>query len=103
MALPSASFGHMTPTFLLFETSFHCARYAFAKSCTPNEKWNTDLKPFFGSPFRPKNQASHGWTVEIAGTPAASAASETGLFVSGVEVERIRSTLFLLMSSRASW
>src|SRR3954470_24847991 len=93
----------MTPTFLLVEMRLHCDRYVFAKSPVPNEKWKTDLKPFFGSPLRPKNQASHGSTVEIAGTPAASAASETGLFVSGVEVVRMRSTLFLLISSRAIW
>ena len=41
---------------------------------------------------RPKYQASHGTTVEMHGTPAASHASETGLTTSGVDVVSIRST-----------
>ena len=51
---------------------------------------------------RPKYQASHGTTVEMHGTPAASHASETGLTVSGVEVVSIRSTLELLIRSLAT-
>ena len=52
---------------------------------------------------RPKYHASQGCTVETCGTPAASQASATGLFVSGVEVDSIRSTLLPLISALASW
>ena len=51
---------------------------------------------------RPKYHASHGTTVEMHGTPAASQASETGLTVSGVEVASIRSTLSPLIRSLAT-
>jgi hypothetical protein len=52
---------------------------------------------------RPKYQASHGMTVEMHGTPAASHASETGLTTSGVEVTSIRSILSLLINALANW
>src|SRR5262245_17122751 len=52
---------------------------------------------------RPKYQASHGTTVVTYGTPAASAASATGLTVSGVEVARIRSTFCPWMRSFATF
>ena len=51
---------------------------------------------------RPKYHASHGTTVEMHGTPAASHASETGLTVSGVEVVSMRSTLSLWIRSFAT-
>ena len=41
---------------------------------------------------RPKYHASQGTTVEMHGTPAASAASEAGLTDSGVDVASSRST-----------
>src|SRR5213080_4825072 len=52
---------------------------------------------------RPKYQASHGTTVVTYGTPAASAASATGLTVSGVDVARIRSTPWPWMRSLATF
>ena len=83
----------MTPTFLFVGSSFHIAMYAFANSAVPKLKWYVHLNGFLppGLAPRPKYQASHGWTVERHGTPAASHASATGLFVSGVDVESIRS------------
>jgi hypothetical protein len=44
------------------------------------------------------HHASHGTTVETQGTPAASAALETGTTTSGVEVASRRSTLELISS-----
>jgi hypothetical protein len=106
IALPSASFGQRTPTFLfVFTGPFHCEMYAPAKSATPKLKWCVHLNGFLppGLAPRPKYQASHGCTVDTCGTPAASHASAIGLFVSGVDVDSIRSTLLLLMSDFASW
>ena len=55
-----------------------------------------------GLPPRPKYQASHGTTVEMHGTPAASQASDTGLTVSGVEVVSMRSIASPVISSLAT-
>src|SRR5919204_6805070 len=94
MALPSASLGHMTPTFLFVFTCFHKFVYECAKLAVPKQKWTPYWNGDFVGPFapRPKYHASHGTTVVMYGTPAASAASATGLTVSGVDVARIRST-----------
>ena len=56
-----------------------------------------------GSFWRGKKNASHGSTVAMNGTPAASAASAIGLLFSGVEVARIRSTLSVVIRSLATW
>src|ERR1700730_2340275 len=105
MALPSASFGHMTPTFLFVVTSGQRFVYARKNCCTPKQKWkeylNGDGWPGFAP--RPKYHASHGTTVEMHGTPAASDASETGLTTSGVEVASIRSTWVEVISCCATW
>src|SRR3981081_1495381 len=102
MALPSASLGHNTPTFLLVVTCGHRWVYALKNCSTPKQKWNVNLKGE-GCPGlapRPRYQASHGTTVEMHGTPAASQASETGLTVSGVEVASMRSNSWLWRRSR---
>src|SRR4051794_33383235 len=105
IALPSASFGHRTPTFLFVGTSSQAGRYDLAKSSTPKLKWyvhlNGDGLP--GLAPRPKYHASHGQTVVMHGTPAASHASATGLIVSGVDVASMRSIWLPLMSSLATW
>ena len=103
--MPSASFGNMTPTFLLLGTCFHSERYNPANCAPPKAKWYVHLKgegcP--GFPPRPKYQASQGITVERQGTPAASQASATGFTTSGVEVTSIKSILSSLMRDLASW
>src|ERR1700730_1420369 len=105
MALPSASFGHMTPTFLFVVTSGQRFVYARKNCCTPKQKWKEYLngEGWPGFAPRPKYHASHGTTVETHGTPAASQASETGLTVSGVEVVSMRSTFWPWIRSLATW
>src|SRR3981081_1685098 len=103
MALPSASLGHNTPTFLLVVTCGHRWVYALKNCSTPKQKWNVNLKGD-GCPTlapRPRYQASHGTTVEMHGTPAASQASETGFTVSGVEVASMISTFWFWIRSCA--
>src|SRR5581483_11348143 len=105
MALPSSSFGHMTPTFLFVATCGHRCVYASKKFLTPKQKWmpyrNGDLVGSFAP--RPKYHASHGTTVVMYGTCAASQASAAGFTTSGVEVASIRSTFVLLMSWPATF
>src|SRR5487761_717459 len=99
-ALPSVSFGYMTPTTLFVLTCGHKSSYASANCCVPKlkryEKWNGCGPPGFAP--RPKYHASHGSTVPTHGTPAASHASATGLTTSGVDVASMRSTLLLWIS-----
>src|SRR5947208_13687568 len=64
-------------------------------------KRNGDCSGLFAP--RPKYQASHGTTEVMYGTPAASAASDTGFTTSGVEVASIRSTLLPLIRSPATF
>src|SRR5581483_8256942 len=94
MALPSSSFGHMTPTFLFVATCGHRCVYASKKFLTPKQKWMPARKGDLVGSFapRPKYHASHGTTVVMYGTCAASQASATGFTTSGVEVASIRST-----------
>src|SRR6185369_5391639 len=104
MALPSESLGHITPTRLFVVTCGHRCVYARWNCSTPKQKWYVYLNGL-GSPGfapRPKYHASHGTTVEMHGTPAASQASETGLTVSGVDVVSMRSTCSPLMRSWAT-
>src|SRR6202049_1956779 len=104
MALPSASFGHITPTFLFVGTSGHRVAYARKNCCTPKQKGKVHLTGdgWPGWAPRPKYPASHGTTVEMQGTPAASEASETGFTVSGVEVVSMRSTFCCEIRSPAT-
>src|ERR1700730_15732493 len=104
MALPSASLGHITPTFLFVGTSGQRLVYARKNCSTPKQKWYENLNgegcPGFAP--RPRHHASHGTPVETQGTPAASAASETGLTVSGVDVVNMRSTFCCWIRSFAA-
>src|SRR5262245_58559208 len=104
MALPSESLGHITPTRLFVVTCGHRCVYARLNCSTPKQKWYVNLngEGWPGLAPRPKYQASHGTTVEMHGTPAASQASETGLVVSGVDVVSIRSTASPVISSLAT-
>ena len=103
-ALPSVSFGYMTPTTLFVFTCGQRCVYASANCCVPKlntyDQRNGDGWPGFAP--RPKYHASHGSTVPTHGTPAASQASATGLTTSGVEVASMRSTLSLWMSVLAT-
>src|SRR5207302_7433990 len=96
MALPSASFGYMAPTFLLVDTCGHRCVYARKNCSTPKQKWKVYLngEGCPGLAPRPRYHASHGTTVEMHGTPAASQASDTGFTVSGVDVASMRSTFW---------
>ena len=71
-ALPSASFGNITPTFLLLGICFHSERYNPANWAPPKLKWYVHLKGdgWPGLAPRPKYEASQGITVERQGTPA---------------------------------
>ncbi len=60
-------------------------------SSSPQKKWYVHLKPFAGSPLRPKNHGCHGASEEMHGTWFASHVSATGLVVSGVSPTSIRS------------
>ena len=51
------------------------------------------MKPFFGSPLRPKKYGCHGQLVQTQGVSLTSAWSDTGLVVSGVPAAISRSTL----------
>jgi hypothetical protein len=66
---------------------------------------NAALSPSFAP--RPKYHASHGSTVEMHGTPAASQASATGLTTSGVDEASIMSIwselIRPLATSAARW
>jgi hypothetical protein len=66
---------------LFVGTVGHRVVYDFANCSTPRKKWKAYLNFFVSVGFapRPKYHASHGTTVEMHGTPAASQASETGL------------------------
>ena len=56
-----------------------------------------------GFPPRPAYQDSHGTTVDRHGVPCFSHCAATGLVVSGVDVVRMRSTLFCRASCEATW
>ena len=60
------------------------------------------MKPFLGSPLRPKKYGCHGQLVVTQGTSLTSAWSATGLVVSGVAEARIRSTLSPRINSEAT-
>ena len=60
------------------------------------------MKPFLGSPLRPKKYGCHGQLVQTQGTSLTSAWSDTGLVVSGVPAAISRSTLSLRISSEAT-
>lgn len=60
------------------------------------------MKPFAGSPLRPKNQGCHGTTLEMHGTSLSSQASLTGLAVSGVPAVSTSATLSLRIRSFAT-
>src|SRR5579884_1455045 len=104
MALPSVSFGHITPTLRFVFTCGHRCVYASKNSCVPKQKMkpyrNGDGFPGFAP--RPKYHDSHGTTVATFGTPAASAASAAGFVCSGVEVASRMSTLSEWISSFAT-
>ena len=53
-ALPSASFGHITPIFLLVVKLSHMAMNTAAADSEPQKEWYVHLKGFSGSPPRPK-------------------------------------------------
>ena len=59
------------------------------------------MKPFAGSPLRPKNQGCQGQSVATHGTSFSSHWSDTGFAVSGVLPATMRSILSLRMRSAA--
>src|SRR3974377_351028 len=92
-ALPSASFGNITPTFLLLGIWFHSERYNPANWAPPKAKGYVHLKGdgWPGFPPRPKNEPPQDTPDERKAPPAASQASATGFTTSGVEVTSIKS------------
>ena len=60
------------------------------------------MKPFAGSPLRPKNHGCHGTTLDTQGTSFSSQASLTGLAVSGVPAVSTSATLSFRIRSLAT-
>ena len=80
-------------------TSFHMSMKTPAMSSMPQKKWYVHLKPFSGSPPRPKNHGCHGVSAVMHGVAFASHWSDTGTVVSGVACATTMSTPSVLMSS----
>src|SRR5215475_13662650 len=104
-AFPSASFGYMHATTLLFGIRFHIGTKHPWNSLSPKKNsvqyWNV-LVGWTGFPPSPAYQDSPGQTVDTHGTPCDCATAATGFVVSGVEVVRIMSTWLFSTSSRAT-
>src|ERR671927_26488 len=67
-----SAFGQIAPTTLFVGTWLHMSRKTAMMSSRPQKKWYVHLKPFAGSPLRPKNHGCHGAIDEMQGPPLAS-------------------------------
>ena len=101
--MASTSLGHRQATvFPAWPTLLHMPMNRSVNSFIPKKNMVEYLNDSPGFLPRPKNHASHGTIVVQLGIPLASHWSDTGLEVSGVPDATTRSTLSLLIRSRAT-